>query len=329
MTSHSPCITPRKTVLHPTLEPAKARTPLLNIAVVMGGMSAEREVSLSSGKGVVEALLALGYRVTPIDMGNDIGEVLIRTAPHLVFNALHGTYGEDGCLPGMLEIMGIPYTHSGVLASSLGLDKPAAKALFMNYGIRCPRGKIIYRHEHHLHDPLPRPYVLKPLHEGSSIGVEVVFQEDPFSMKDYSWAYGDAMIAEHYVPGKEIQVAVLAGKAIGAIEIRPKGRFYDYEAKYTPGKAEHIMPAPLTEAAYQEVAQLSEKAFHILGCKSVARVDFRYADTLEGDGQFYLLEVNTHPGMTPLSLVPEIAAYAGISFEMLIEKLVQDALCEN
>lgn len=300
-----------------------------HIAVLMGGMSAEREVSLSTAKGVINALEGLGYKVSPVDVGRDVAEVLTKLKPDVVFNALHGPYGEDGCIQGMLEIMGIPYTHSGVLASSLGMDKVKSSNIFTQNGILCTFGKVIHKNDNIQSDPLPRPYVIKPLYEGSSIGVQLVFEGDNFNFSDYEWIYGDEVIVERYIPGKEIQVAVVGGKAIGVIEIRPKGRFYDYEAKYTDGMAEHIMPAPIAKAAYDEALAMAEKAHHLLGCRSVSRADFRYDDTKGGDGKMYLLEINTHPGMTPLSLVPEIAAYYGISFAQLVEMLVQEARCEN
>jgi len=298
-----------------------------HIAVVMGGLSGEREVSLSSAAGIIKHLNLLGYKVTPIDMGRDIAEVLTKLKPDLVFNALHGTYGEDGCIQGVLEILGIPYTHSGILASAIGMDKPKAKALFTANGILCPEGRILHRSEQLTGDPMPRPYVIKPLSEGSSLGVHIIMDGDNFDVRDYDWKYGDEVILERFIPGKEIQVAVLGDKAVGAIEIRPKGRFYDYEAKYTDGKAEHIMPAPISSAAYDEVLAIALSVHRILGCRSVSRVDFRYDDTVGGDGKFYLLEINTHPGMTPLSLVPEIAAYAGISFPELLEIIIRDAVC--
>jgi len=297
-----------------------------HIAVLMGGLSAEREVSLSSAAGIIKNLQALGYHVTPVDMDRNVAGVLSTLKPDLVFNALHGGYGENGAVQGMLEILGIPYTHSGILASAIGMDKPKAKALFQQNGILCPEGRILHRSEAIEGDPLPRPYVIKPLYEGSSLGVHIILEGDNFDIRDYDWAYGDDVILERYIPGKEIQVAVVAGKAIGAIEIRPKGRFYDYEAKYTDGKAVHIMPAPISPAAYAEVLTLALKVHQLLDCRSVSRVDFRYDDTASGDGKFYLLEINTHPGMTPLSLVPEIAAYAGITFPELLEFIIQDAL---
>lgn len=300
-----------------------------HVAVLMGGLSAEREVSFSTGKGVVKALEGLGYKVTPVDVGRDVASVLANLKPDVAFNALHGPYGEDGCIQGLLEIMGIPYTHSGVLASSVGMDKVKSSSIFAQSGILCTFGKVIHKNDNIKKDPLPRPYVIKPLFEGSSIGVKLIFEGDNFDFSDYEWAYGDEVIVERYVPGKEIQVAVVGDKAIGAIEIRPKGRFYDYEAKYTDGMAEHIMPAPIAKEAYNTVLAIAEKAHHLLGCRGVSRSDFRYDDTNGGDGKLYLLEINTHPGMTPLSLVPEIAAYCGISFPQLVDRLVQEARCGN
>ena len=298
-----------------------------HIAVLMGGLSGEREVSLSSAVGIIKALEGLGYKVTAIDMGRDVAEVLARVKPDIVFNALHGTYGEDGCIQGLLEILGIPYTHSGVLASAIGMDKPKAKALFENNGFLCPPGRILRRSEGLSGDPMPRPYVIKPLYEGSSLGVHVIMEGDNFDLRDYDWAYGDEVMLEKYIAGKEIQVAIVGQQAVGAIEIRPKGRFYDYEAKYTDGRAEHIMPAPIGSEAYAKVQEIALKVHQLLGCRSVSRVDFRYDDTAGGDGKFYLLEINTHPGMTPLSLVPEIADYAGISFPQLLEMIIEDARC--
>lgn len=300
-----------------------------HVAVLMGGLSSEREVSLSSGKGVIKALQELGYQVTPVDVGRDVAAVLAQIKPDVAFNALHGPYGEDGCIQGLLNIMGIPYTHSGVLASALGMDKVKSSDIFTANGILCTYGRVISRQENIKNDPLPRPYVIKPLYEGSSIGVHLIFEGDDFNFGNYDWVYGDQVIVERYVPGKEIQVAVVADKAIGAIEIRPKKRFYDYEAKYTDGMAEHIMPAPISEKAYKNILVIAEKAHRIIGCRGVSRSDFRYDDTEGGDGKAYLLEINTHPGLTPLSLVPEIASYYGISFPQLIDMLVQEARCGN
>jgi D-alanine-D-alanine ligase len=314
-----------KTIIHPTIEAASSPAKK-HIAVVMGGMSAEREVSLSSAKGIIEHLQKLNYRVTPVDMGQDIADVLLELNPDVVFNALHGTYGEDGCLQGILDVLDIPYTHSGVLASAIGMDKLKSRALFTSNGIKCPEHILINKSDNYTSDPIPRPYVIKPVHEGSSIGVHVIFKEDNFDIRDYDFTYGETAIIEKYIKGKEIQVAVIGDRAIGAIEIIPKGRFYDYTAKYTDGMAEHIMPAPLSESAQKKALELAEKAHKLLGCRGVSRADFLYD---EAQNEFFLLEMNTHPGMTPLSLVPEICAYYGISFADILEILIKEARCKG
>jgi D-alanine-D-alanine ligase len=294
----------------------------------MGGWSAEREVSLVTGKAVVEALEARGHRVSGIDVGRDIARVLAELAPDVAFNALHGRFGEDGCVQGLLETMGLPYTHSGVLASALGMRKPVAKELFRGADIPCAEGEVVSREEVLAGKIRERPYVIKPLTEGSSVGVDIVLEQDNLDPAEaLSWRYGDEVLIERYIPGREIQVAVMGERALGAIEIRPLGRFYDYEAKYTEGKAEHLMPAPLAAGCYQEVLRLALLAHQTLGCRGITRSDLRYDDTGGEQGQFYMLEINTQPGMTPLSLVPEIAAHEGISFEDLVVWLVEDAGC--
>lgn len=298
----------------------------IHVAFLYGGLSNEREVSMMSMPGLLEALLENGYKVTPIDMGNDIAIHLAQIKPDIVYNGLYGTYGEDGCLPGLLEIMGIKYTHSGVLSSSVGFNKIFSGALFRDHGIQCARRKVISKEEKIVTDPMPRPYVIKPISEGSSVGVILVFEEDDFNFADYKWEYGDQIIVEEYIPGQEIQVAMLGEKAIGAIEVRPlHRRFYDYDSKYKDNMTEHIMPAAISQEAYQRVLVLAEKAHKLIGCRSVSRVDFRYNQAQGVDG-LYILEVNTHPGMTPLSLVPEICAYAGITYNQLVNKIIQDAL---
>lgn len=302
-----------------------------HIVVLMGGWSAEREVSLNSGKAVTQALKESGYtKVTSVDMQPDITHVLEELKPDVVFNALHGRFGEDGCVQGMLELMKIPYTHSGVLASALAMDKPMAKQVFKAVGLPCAEGKLVSREELIAGDVMERPYVVKPFNEGSSVGVKLMFENDNFYFTAENWPYGDTVLVEKYIPGREIQVAVLGDKApdckaLGAIEIKPLGVFYDYEAKYTDGKAVHLMPAPIPKEAYDEVMAMALKAHQCLGCRGLTRSDFRYDDTKGGKGSFYLLEVNTQPGMTALSLSPEIAAYAGISFNNLVQMLVEDA----
>ena len=301
-----------------------------HVAVLMGGWSAEREVSLVTGDAVCAALKETGYRVTAIDVAPDIFDVLSGLKPDVAFNALHGRFGEDGCIQGILEVLKIPYTHSGVLASALAMDKPRARQMFASVSIPCPEGRVVHRDEvldGQVFDP---PYVLKPTNEGSSVGVRLVFEDDNMSpLDEASWAYGEQVLIERYIPGREIQVAVMNDKALGAIEIRPKKRFYDYEAKYTYGWADHIMPAEIPEADYEESLRLALLAHQALGCRGVTRSDLRYDDTITGEAHLYMLEVNTQPGMTPLSLVPEIAAHIGISFAELTDLIVQDAGCQR
>ena len=301
-----------------------------HVAVLMGGWSAEREVSLVTGQAVCTALEDVGYRVTPIDVAPDIFDVLSELEPEVAFNALHGRFGEDGCIQGILEVLKIPYTHSGVLASALAMDKPRAKQMFASVSIPCPEGRVVHRDEVLEGKVFEPPYVLKPMNEGSSVGVRPVFEGDNISpLDEANWAYGEYVLMERYIPGREIQVAVMDDKALGAIEIRPKKRFYDYEAKYSDGWADHIMPAGIPEADYQESLRLALLAHQTLGCRGVTRADLRYDDTLNGAARFYMLEINTQPGMTPLSLVPEIAAYGGISFAELMDLLVKDAGCQR
>lgn len=293
------------------------------VAVLLGGPSAEREVSLSSGAAVVKACEALGYDTVAIDVGKDVADKLRDAKPDVVFNALHGRWGEDGCIQGLLELLHIPYTHSGVLASALAMDKPMARNVFAANGLLCAEGRVCSKHEIIGEaEPMTRPYVIKPSNEGSSVGVHIIMENDNRFFSADNWPFGDEVLVEKYIPGREIQVAVLDGKALGAIEIKPLGKFYDYEAKYTDGKATHLMPAPLTAAEEAEVLALGEKAHAVLGCRGLTRSDFRYDVDA---GKFYILEVNTQPGMTPLSLAPEIAAYKGISFNELVKRLVDGA----
>ncbi len=301
----------------------------LRIAVLMGGPSAEREVSLVSGAACARALRGLGHEVAEIDVGFDLARVvaeLVAARPDVAFNALHGRFGEDGCIQGVLELLRIPYTHSGVLASALAMDKPTARRLFAEAGLACAEGGVYARAQVVGGHVIAPPYVIKPLNEGSSVGVQIVFEGDN-APAARDWSFGEFVLVERYIPGREIQVAVMGEHALGAIEIRPKGRFYDYEAKYTEGKAEHLMPAPVGETAYAEALRIGAAAHRALGCRGVTRTDLRYDDTRGGPGRFYVLEVNTQPGMTPLSLVPEIAAHAGIDFDALVSWMVEDASC--
>ncbi len=317
----------RVTKIYPTQQSmTKNYNNSIHVALLYGGMSSEREVSLMSAKDFESALLALGYTVTPVDVGNDIATVLYNLRPDVAFNGLYGTYGEDGCLPGMLEILNIKYTHSGVLSSAVGFNKEATYKIFQDCNLLCPDRKIINKHDNIKQDPMPRPYVIKPLSEGSSVGVRLVFKEDDFNFIDYEWKYGDRIIVEEYIPGKEIHTAVFAGKAIGSIEIVPlKNRFYDYETKYTDNMAKHIMPAPIDQEDYNQILYMAKQAHDAIGAKTLSRVDFRYNPHKAKD-RCYLLEINTHPGMTPLSLVPEVCAYHNITYQDIVNHLVQDAL---
>ncbi len=299
-----------------------------HVAVLMGGWSAEREVSLVSGAAVSEALKTLGYRVSAVDVGHTIGTTLGELKPDICFNALHGRFGEDGCIQGVLETLGIPYSHSGVLASALAMDKPAAKKIFEAAGIQCAEGSVVHRDQVLAGEIMGPPFVIKPLNEGSSVGVLIVTEagsDNPFDHE--AWHYGEQVLIERYIPGREIQVAVMGDQALGAIEIVPSKQFYDYEAKYSDGFAEHLMPAPINAGAYQEMLRLAKLAHDELGCRGITRSDFRYDDTAGEPGQIYLLETNTQPGMTPLSLAPEIAAHAGFDFAQLVDWLVKDAGC--
>jgi D-alanine-D-alanine ligase len=247
-----------------------------------------------------------------------------------VFNALHGRYGEDGCIQGMLEILGIPYTHSGVLASALAMDKPTAKRLFADAGIPVAAHRIAGREEVLASDVMPRPYVIKPLNEGSSVGVQIVFDgAEPPAFSAQGWNFGDRVMVEKYIAGREITVAVMGERALGATELRPHDGFYDYEAKYTEGRTEHIVPAPLPANIYRQALDHALVAHRTLGCRGVTRADMRYDDTSADPGDLYLLEINTQPGLTPLSLVPEIAANADIGFTELVTWMVENAACDS
>ena len=300
----------------------------IDVAVLMGGWSVEREISLVSGKAVSSALDDLGYRVTELDVGRDMARRLSDLAPDVAFNALHGRWGEDGCVQGACELLGIPYTHSGVLASALAMDKPMAKRLFGDAGIRCPEGRIVTVDAIAGEEVMARPYVIKPLNEGSSLGVKVVLADDRTNdFDDALWRHCERLLVERFIPGRELTVAVMGGEPLGVLELRPKRGFYDYEAKYTEGVVDHVMPAEIDRAVYQEALDLARTAHNTLGCRGVTRADFRYDDSGGEPGALYLLEINTQPGMTPLSLVPEIAAHRDIDFGALVKWMVEDASC--
>lgn len=294
-----------------------------HVVVVGGGMSAEREVSLISSAGVNKALVEAGYKVTFVDMGADIASVLSAIRPDVVYNSLHGTYGEDGCFPGLLNILRIPYTHSGVLASALAFNKIHSKAWFIANNIKTAKSIVINKYDKISQDPMPRPYVIKPLTQGSSIGVEVIFQQDDFNFANYDFPYGDQVMIEEYIKGREMQVAILNGRALGVLEIELlKRRFYDYDTKYTDGFARHLCPAPLSRNLYEKILIESEKIYKTMNCRGVARAEFIFDEVKE---EFITLEINTHPGMTPLSIVPEIAALQGINFTALVEEILMTA----
>jgi D-alanine-D-alanine ligase len=297
-----------------------------HVAVLMGGWSAEREVSLRSGKACADALTRVGYRVTPIDVTPDIASALKAAKPDVALNVLHGRPGEDGTLQGLLEILSIPYSHSGVLASAVAMQKDYAKVLFRAAGVSVAEDRVLSRFEAGKEHVLPPPYVIKPIAEGSSVGVFIVTKEHarpPQELFREDWQFGEKVMVERYIPGKELTCAVLGDRALDVIEIVPMTRFYDYEAKYATGGSKHVLPAQILPNVYQEVRRLSLAAHNALGCRGVSRADFRYDD--RGTGELVCLEVNTQPGMTETSLVPELAAYAGITFDELVRWMVEDA----
>ncbi len=303
---------------------------VLHIAVLMGGWSAEREVSLTSGKGVADALEANGHRVTRIDMGRDVATKLAQADPDVVFNALHGTPGEDGTVQGMLDLMGLKYTHSGLATSVIAIDKQLTKLLLVPAGVPMPGGRMVKSAELYDRDPLPRPYVLKPVNEGSSVGVAIVTDEgnygNPISRDAKGpWQEFEELLAEPYIRGRELTTAVLGDQALGVTELKPKSGWYDYDAKYTDGLTEHVCPADIPDEIAEACRAIALKAHRVLGCKGASRSDFRWDDSQGVEGLF-LLEVNTQPGMTPLSLVPEQAKHLGMSYEALVERIVREAL---
>jgi D-alanine-D-alanine ligase len=299
-----------------------------HVAVLMGGWSAEREISLRSGKACADALARQGYRVTRIDVGRDIANVLSLAKPDVALNLLHGRPGEDGTLQGMLEILGIPYSHSGVLSSALAMQKDFAKTQLKASGVPVPDGVLASRAEAANAHLIAPPYVVKPVAEGSSVGVFIVTAEHrhpPQELTRENWPFGDQVLVERFIAGKELTCAVMGEKVLDVIEIVPTVRFYDYEAKYAPGGSKHLLPAPISPFVYQEVRRLALAAHRALGCRGVSRADFRYDDGIEGTEGLFCLEVNTQPGMTETSLVPELAAHVGITFDELVRWMVEDA----
>lgn len=299
-----------------------------HVAVLMGGWSSEREVSLRSGKACADALARKGYRVSRVDVGRDVANVLADLKPDAALNVLHGCPGEDGSLQGLLEVLGIPYSHSGVLASSLAMKKDLAKTVMAAAGVPVPEGVTVSRFEAGKAHVMAPPYVIKPVAEGSSVGVFIVTEahaHPPQELLAEGWRHGDDVLVEKYIPGKELTCAVLGDRALDVIEIVPTVKFYDYEAKYAPGGSKHILPASLLPVVYQEVRRLALTAHHALGCRGVSRADFRFDDKVGGIGGLACLEVNTQPGMTETSLVPELAAFAGVTFDELVQWMVEDA----
>jgi len=302
---------------------------MTHVAVVMGGLSAEREVSLTSGEACAVALEQRGYRVSRVDAGRDLPMVLAELRPDVIFNALHGRFGEDGRVQGLFDPLGIPYTHSGVLASALAMDKPMARRIFAEAGLRVPEGCEIRFSELLERPPLPPPFVAKPAAEGSSVGVVIVRDPDLAELRCRNDVDGDArMLVERYIPGRELTCSVLGDKPLAVTEITPEEGFYDYRAKYTPDVARHLLPAPLPETVYAQVMEAAVRAHEALGCRGLSRADFRF-DPEEGEAGLYILEVNTQPGMTPLSLAPEQAAHCGMSFADLVVRLLEDARCDR
>jgi len=297
----------------------------------MGGFSSERPVSLSSGNACADALEAEGYRVTRIDVTREVGGVLSELKPDVVFNALHGPFGEDGTIQGVLEYLQIPYTHSGVLASALAMNKDLAKRVAAAAGIPVARSQILNRFDIGNSHPMVPPYVVKPVTEGSSFGVVIVKEDQshpPQVIASSDWKYGDTVMVERYIPGRELTCAVMGDVALDVCEIIPVGHsFYDYDSKYVPGGSKHECPAKVSPNIYQKIQTLALKAHQAIGCRGVTRSDFRYDDRHSEDGELVWLEVNTQPGMTPTSLVPEIAAVAGYSFGDLLSWMVEDASC--
>ncbi len=302
-----------------------------HVAVLMGGFSSERPVSLSSGEACAAALEQEGYRVSRVDVGRDVSQVLAELRPDVVFNALHGPFGEDGTIQGILEYLQIPYTHSGVLASALAMNKELSKKVAKAAGVPVAESRVMNRFDIGNDHPMRPPYVVKPVNEGSSFGVVIVKEDQshpPQVITSDEWRYGDTVMVERFIPGRELTCAVMGDVALGVTEIIPVGHaFYDYDSKYVPGGSKHECPAKVSPNIYQKVQTLALRAHQAIGCRGVSRSDFRYDDRYSENGELIWLEVNTQPGMTPTSLVPEIAAEAGHSFGELLSWMVEDASC--
>lgn len=303
-----------------------------HVAVLKGGWSPEREVSLVSGRGCAEALRQQGYRVTEVDVGRDIADQLLKVKPDVAFNALHGRWGEDGCVQGLLEILNIPYTHSGVLASALAMHKERAKGVFRAAGLPVAESIVVPREEAAKAHVLEPPYVIKPVNQGSSVGVFIVRKGEnrpPAELTSSQWDLGEEVMAERYIAGRELTCAIMGEEILGVTEILANTQFYDYEAKYAAGGSRHEVPAKIDAESYAEVQRVTLAAHRALGCRGVSRADFRFDDTRAGKPELILLEVNTQPGMTPTSLVPELANLAGYSYGELVSWMVEDASCDR
>ena len=302
------------------------------VAVLMGGWSPEREVSLSSGRECAKALVDLGYKVRIIDVPRDLPALLraLEPRPEIIFNALHGVGGEDGTVQSIFEMLRVPYTHSGVRASAMAMHKPTAKAIFRDAGLPVVEGLVARSEELVDYEPMPAPFVVKPTDQGSSVGVRIVRVNDNSWREEVTaWCFGPEILVERFVPGRELTVAVMGDRALGVCEIVPQGSFYDYTAKYASGGSEHLVPAPVPAATYEEALDIGLRAHRALGCRGVSRADLRYDDTPGNCGRLYLLELNTQPGMTPTSLVPDIARYAGIGFDALVGWIAENAACDS
>jgi D-alanine-D-alanine ligase len=303
----------------------------LHVVVLMGGWSSEREVSLTSGRGVAAALRERGWsNVTELDMVHDVASRLADLKPDVVFNALHGTPGEDGTVQGMMDLMELKYTHSGLTTSAIAIDKELTKLVLVPAGIRMPAGKVVESESLYREDPMARPYVVKPVNEGSSVGVAIVTAEGNYGNPigrdvEGPWHHFDHLLAEPFIKGRELTVAVLGGEALAVTELKPLAGFYDYDAKYTDGLTEHVCPAEIPDDITASMMDMAARSHRLLGCKGASRSDFRWDDE-QGEAGIYLLEVNTQPGMTPLSLVPEQARLKGISYGELVERLIAEAL---
>lgn len=305
---------------------------MTRVAVLQGGISAEREVSLASGEQVIAALREANFEVVPVTVGADLAALIaaLTPPPDVVFNALHGRFGEDGAIQGVLDWLGIPYTHSGVRASALAMDKVAAKAAFAAAGLPVAKHVLVEVESLLRADPLPRPFVVKPPNQGSSVGVSIIRAGDNRAAEVVEgWQFGSLALVEEFIPGRELTVGVMGGEALAVTEIRPADGFYDYEAKYSPGGSRHIIPAPLHAATYARAMELAATAHQVLGCRGASRADFRYDDTAGEPGRLVLLEVNTQPGLTPTSLLPEQAAHCGMSFAGLCTWMVEQATCQG